>query len=128
MAQKHSMMSLEKKKMHSLGNKIPSAHLSQGVAMKTYTTKSVLIARKKRLSTDDDDFRPCFISLFYENNPHLSTRGPKEVVEFPRVHKVVIEGLKVDYLLLGNDLVINNLTKVEVEERNYMVIVRGVQQ
>lgn len=96
--------------------------------MKTYVTKSVLIARKKRLTQEDDDFRPCFISLFDENNPHLSTRGPKEVVEFPRIHKVVIEGLNVDYLLPGNDLVINDLTRVEVEQKNNMVIVRGVQQ
>ena len=91
-----------------------------------YKTKSVLIARKKSY---DDDFnrRPCFISLFDENEPHLNVQGPKEVVEFDKIHKVVIEGLNVDYLLPGNDIVINNLTEIEIEERNDHVFIRGKQ-
>src|SRR3989338_6643499 len=73
-----------------------------------YKTKSVLIARKKE-SGDDFSRRPCFISLFDENNPHLNTQGPKEVVEFEKIHKVVIKGLNIDYLLPGNDIVMKCL-------------------
>lgn len=92
-----------------------------------YKTKSVLIARKKG---DEEDFsrRPCFISLFDENDPHLNVQGPKEVVEFNKIHKVVIKGLNVDYLLPGNDIVINNLIEIEIEERDDQVHVKGKQQ
>ena len=92
-----------------------------------YKTKSVLIARKKSY---DDDFsrRPCFISLFEENDPHLSVKGPREVVEFEKIHKVVIKGLNVDYLLPGNDIVINDLLEVEVEEHDDHIYVTGKQE
>ncbi|HIH15343.1 MAG TPA: hypothetical protein HA360_00085 [Nanoarchaeota archaeon] len=92
-----------------------------------YKTKSVLIARKKE-SGDDFSRRPCFISLFDENNPHLNTQGPKEVVEFEKIHKVVIKGLNIDYLLPGNDIVINNLTEIEIEVNNDHVYVTGKQE
>lgn len=91
-----------------------------------YKTKSVLIARKKSYE-DDFSRRPCFISLFDENDPHLNVHGPKDVVEFDKIHKVVIEGLNVDYLLPGNDIVINNLTEIEIEERNDHVYIKGKQ-
>ncbi len=92
-----------------------------------YKTKSVLIARKKGY---DDDFnrRPCFISLFDENNPHLSVKGPKEVLEFEKIHKVVVKGLNIDYLLPGNDIVINDLKEIEVEEHNDHIYVTGKQE
>lgn len=90
-----------------------------------YQAKSILIGRKK--STDKDyNLRPCFVSLFNENNPHLSVEGPKDVLEFSDVHKVVIQGLKVNYLLPGNDLVVNDLKEVDVRQEGPHVIVRGV--
>ena len=94
--------------------------------MVKYKVKSALIARKKSY---DDDFsrRPCFISLFDENNPHLSTKGPRDVIEFSKVHKVVINGLDVDYLLPGNDIVINNLEEIDIDERGDHIYVKGKQ-
>jgi len=99
----------------------------EAIAMK-HETKSVLIARKKRVNKEDYQHRPCFISFFDENDPHLNVQGPQKIVEFGRVHKVIIEGLDVDYLLPGNDIVINNLKEVEIEERKNHVHVRGVQE
>ncbi len=96
--------------------------------MKKYKAKSVLIARKKRVDLEDYNHRPCFISLFDANEPHLSVEGPKEVVEFSRIHKIVIEGLHVDYMLSGNDIVINNLEEIEIEPRKTHIFVRGVQR
>lgn len=92
-----------------------------------YKTTSVLIARKKHY---EDDFlrRPCFISFFDENNPHLSVIGPKDVIEYSRVHKVVIQGLDVNYLLPGNDLVINDLEEIEIEVRGDHIYVKGKQK
>tara|TARA_Y100000310_G_scaffold320216_1_gene376416 strand:+ start:3458 stop:3754 length:297 start_codon:yes stop_codon:yes gene_type:complete len=96
--------------------------------MKKYKTKSVLIARKKRENPEDYNHRPCFVSLFDSNDPHLSVEGPKKVIEFSRKHKVVIEGLNnVNYLLPGNDIVINNLTEITVREEGDFVFVSGKQ-
>ena len=53
-----------------------------------YKTKSVLIARKKSIEGDFNR-RPCFISFFDENNPHLNAQGPREVVEFDKIDIMV---------------------------------------
>ena len=82
-----------------------------------YKTKSVLIARKKRVREEDYNHRPCFISLFDENDPHLNVQGPKKVIE-----------LNVHYLLPGNDIVINNLTQVSIEEHGDKVTISGHQE
>jgi len=92
-----------------------------------YKTKSVLIARKKRINKEDFNHRPCFISFFDKNNPHLNTEGPTEVKEFDRKHKVEIKGLDVHYLLPGNDIVINDLEELNVEESEDIVRVTGKQ-
>ena len=92
-----------------------------------YKIKSALIARKKSYE-DDFSRRPCFISLFDENDPHLNAKGPKEVIEFNKIHKVIIQGLNIDYLLPGNDIVINNLIEIEIEERNDHIYVKGKQE
>ena len=91
-----------------------------------YKTKSALIARKKHYE-DDFSHRPCFISLFDENNPHLSVEGPKKIIDYSKVHKVIIQGLDVNYLLPGNDIVINDLEEIEVEEQGEHIYVKGKQ-
>ena len=93
-----------------------------------YQTKSVLIGRKKRTNKEDFNHRPCFISLFSKNNPHLNTEGPSRVIEFDRKHKVKIEGLNVHYLLPGNDIVINDLEELHVDEEKETVKVTGSQK
>jgi hypothetical protein len=95
--------------------------------MNSYKARSALIARKKRENPEDYNHRPCFISLFDVNDPHLSVEGPKEVVEFSRKHKVVIKGLDVNYLLPGNDIVINDLVEIEVVEKGDFVHITGKQ-
>ncbi len=89
-----------------------------------YKVKSILIGRKKS-SERDCNVRPCFVSLFDDNNPHLSTEGPKDVLEFESVHKVIINGLRVNYLLPGNDLVVNDLKEVEVTQEGQHIIISG---
>lgn len=92
-----------------------------------YKTKSVLIARKKRINEEDFNHRPCYISLFNENNPHLNTKGPKKIIEFDAKHKVVINGLEVNYLLPGNDIVINDLEEIDITEEKDIINVKGRQ-
>lgn len=92
-----------------------------------YKTRSVLIARKKSYA-DDFARRPCLISFFDENNPHLNVLGPKDVLEFLKVHKVVITGLNINYLLPGNDIVINDLEELEIEERGDHIYLKWKQK
>ncbi|MFH1455979.1 MAG: hypothetical protein ABIF40_03450 [archaeon] len=89
-----------------------------------HKTKSALIGRKKSDNVNIN-VRPCFISLFEENNPHLSIEGPSKVIEFEKVHKVIINNLKINYLLPGNDLVINDLEEIEVEQDGEHIHISG---
>lgn len=89
-----------------------------------HKTKSIIIGRKKG---GTEDFKPCFIAFFDVNNPHQKNLVPKKIVEFDRIHKVVIEGLNVNYLLPGNDLVINNLQSIDLKQDGEHIHVRGKQ-
>ncbi|MEM4244878.1 MAG: hypothetical protein QXR60_01575 [Candidatus Nanoarchaeia archaeon] len=91
---------------------------------KTYKTKSLIIGRKKG---GTEDFKPCFFAFFDVNNPHQKNLVPKKIVEFERVHKVIIEGLDVNYLLPGNDIVINNLKTIELKQDGEHIHIKGKQ-
>jgi len=91
-----------------------------------YKTKSVIIGRKKRPNKDDTDY-PCFINLFNINDPHKSGQVPEQMLDFPKVHKVVIKGLDVNYLLPGNDIIINNLESVEIDVDEPHITIIGKQ-
>lgn len=95
--------------------------------MQKYATKSIIIGRKKG-SEDEPDVRPCFISLFDANDPHKSATVPFEILEFEKVHKIMIEGLNVNYLLPGNDIIINNLEQIEVRIEGPHVFLSGKQK
>ncbi|MDI6737255.1 MAG: hypothetical protein QME12_01940 [Nanoarchaeota archaeon] len=80
--------------------------------MKQYKAKSIIVGRKKG---EQDDVKPCFISMFNGNDPQKTGEAPFEVLDFDAIHKVVIEGLDVSYLLPGNDLVVNDLESFSVK-------------
>lgn len=92
-----------------------------------YKTKSILLGRKKSKG-DDDSVRPCFIGLYQENNPHLSEKGPFEVLEFDQIYKVEITGLDVNYLLPGNDIAITDLDYIDVEKDGSILFINGKQK
>lgn len=94
--------------------------------MNKYETKSALIGRKKG-TEEEPDVRPCFINLFKENNPHKSGEAPFEVLEFEKTHKVIIKGLDINYLLPGNDIVINDLEFIEVHVDGPHITISGKQ-
>jgi len=91
-----------------------------------YDTKSVVIGRKKRPNKEDTEY-PCFLNLFNINDPHKSGQVPEKMLDFEKIHKVTINGLDVNYLLPGNDLVINDLEFIEVEVQGPHVIITGQQ-
>lgn len=92
--------------------------------MTQHKAKAILIGRKKHYE-DNPDVRPCFISLFNENNPHKSAELPFDVLEFEKIHKVVINELNVNYLLPGNDLVINDIDSFEVKMKGTDLFLKG---
>ncbi|MBI2669117.1 hypothetical protein HYX14_04715 [Candidatus Woesearchaeota archaeon] len=95
--------------------------------METYASKSVVISRKP--GKDRDGPWTAMISLFDENNPHLKAKVPLKVVEIPKVEKVRIKELRnVSYYLRGNDIVINNLVKINVETKEGVVTLTGIQE
>ncbi|MBU2590085.1 MAG: hypothetical protein KKA65_00470 [Nanoarchaeota archaeon] len=94
--------------------------------MNKYITKSIIIGRKKG-TKDKPDVRPCFISLFDKNNPHKSAQIPFEILEFEEIHKIVIKGLDINYLLPGNDIIINNLEHIELKIESPHIFLTGKQ-
>lgn len=96
--------------------------------MEKYKAKSVLIGRKKKKKEEQLDVRPCFISLFKENNPHLTAEVPFDILEFDSVHKIMIKGLDINYLLPGNDIVLNDIEYIEVSVEGPHITVTGKQK
>ncbi|MGM5488258.1 MAG: hypothetical protein ACQESG_04885 [Nanobdellota archaeon] len=91
-----------------------------------HTTKSIIVGRKKR-ERETDENHPCFVHLFDHNNPHTSGEVPKEMLDFPHTHKVILKGLDINYLLEGNDLVVNDLEDVDITVVEGHVHITGTQ-
>jgi hypothetical protein len=89
-------------------------------------TKCVIIGRMKRKDNTKEDY-PCFISFFGINDPHKTGEVPDKINDYEDIHKIIIEGLDVNYLLAGNDIVINDLEYVEIKVDKQHVIVTGKQ-
>ena len=96
-----------------------------------YKTKSVIIGRiKKAMDLDEtEDTRPCFIALYNTNKPHTSGKIPFKILEFVGQKVCIREGLEVDFLLLGKDLLIDNLESITITEDHEKkhVIVTAIQ-
>ena len=93
-----------------------------------YETKSVIIGKKG--ASNKDGSYPIFVNLFDENEPHKDhTIVPKKFLEFEGIHKIIIKNLEVEYLLVGKDIVINNLKKIHVDvDSDGHIFIDGVQE
>lgn len=93
----------------------------------TFNVKSVMLGRKPR--EDGCEFKTLWIRLFMKNNPHKCGEAPIKTLEIPDIEKVRIRELRnVSYYLEGNDIVINNLTSLELEQDDTIMYLRGVQE
>ena len=90
--------------------------------MAEYKTKSAIIGRKK-----DAGRLFAFIALFDMNEPHKSVEPPKKILEFPGCRNVRICDCNIKYMIAGNDIIINDLEKLEIEEKEGRVVVKGHQ-
>ena len=95
----------------------------------TFECKSVIIGRKKPKEEiiNGEVVYPCFVNLCDENNPHLSVKPPFKFLDF-KAHKIIIRGLNINYLIPGNDIVINNLKSITIEQDGPHLIITGVQE
>ena len=94
---------------------------------KTFSAKSITIARKP--GKDPDGLKSAFLGLFEDNNPHLKGKVPFKVLDIAQVEKIRIHDLRnVSYYLIGNDIVINNLTKVTISKDEHIVTITGKQE
>lgn len=92
-----------------------------------YKAKSAIIGRMKRKNKDDDVY-PCFVSLFDINDPHKTAEVPTKKLEYEDMHKIVIKNVNINYLLAGNDLVINDLESIEIVDEQPHLYVKGYQK
>ena len=81
--------------------------------MGTFKAKSAIISRKP--NKDRNKLWHVLIALFEENNPHLNGVEPKRVLEYKEIEEVKVRELETSFFPTGNDVVINNLEKVEVK-------------
>ncbi|MFH1275867.1 MAG: hypothetical protein ABIH82_02040 [Candidatus Woesearchaeota archaeon] len=94
--------------------------------MTIYKAKSITISRKP--GKNRDGLWSAFIGLFNDNNPHLKGKAPLDVVEIKEVEKVRIRDLRnISYYLMGNDLIINDLTEVEMVTEGNILTITGKQ-
>ncbi len=89
-------------------------------------SKSIVVGRKP--GKKSDEFKTAVVAFFKENNPHLSAKEPFKVLEFSNTEKVRLRDLvNVSYYLEGNDLVVNNLTEVELTQEEHILTIKGKQ-
>lgn len=91
--------------------------------MDEYKTKSVIIGKKGK--RDKEDNYPIFVNLFDTNDPHKNPdEMPKKFLEYNGIHKIIINKLNVEYLLIGKDILINNLKKIKisVDDMGHLII------
>lgn len=93
------------------------------VESKIYQVKSIMVGRKPRVG--NNKYKTATISLFTHNNPHKTGEVPKDVLEYPNIEKIRINDLvNISYYLEGNDLVVNDLDKIEIRlDKNLITLV-----
>jgi len=92
-----------------------------------YQAKSAIIGRMKRPNKEQEDY-PCFIHLFSINDPHKTGKVPEKMLDYPKVRRVSIKGLDIEYLLPGNDILLNNLTEIDIEVTEPHITITGNQK
>ncbi|MBI2147973.1 hypothetical protein HYU19_05920 [Candidatus Woesearchaeota archaeon] len=92
-----------------------------------YKTKNILIGRKP--TAQGDEFKTAIIALFDVNNPHKTGTAPQKVLEYRNIEKIRVTGLDCTYYLEGNDIVVNNLSSVDidVDDAANIITITGVQ-
>ncbi|MBI2665182.1 hypothetical protein HYX12_01005 [Candidatus Woesearchaeota archaeon] len=95
--------------------------------MVSYKVKSITLSRKP--GADREGLWTAFIGLFEENNPHLKGKVPLDVIEIKEIEKVRIRDLRnISYYLAGNDIIVNDLVKVNLVKEANVLTLTGIQK
>lgn len=96
--------------------------------MVEYKCKSAIIGKAGKKNTEEA--YPVFVSLFDINDPHKTAEVPKKILNFDEVHKIELQEFKlVEYLLVGKDIVLNNLTSISAEkDKHGHLYIKGKQK
>ncbi len=82
-----------------------------------YKTKSAIIGKKGK--RDEEGNCPIFVHLCDINDPHKTDKVPDQFIEFDQIHKIIIKGLDISYLLAGQDILINDLEYIDIDKDPY---------
>ena len=97
--------------------------------MPIFKAKSIIVSRKP--NNREKSSWVVLIALFNENNPHLKGRVPTRVLEYKDIEKVRLKELKnISFYLAGNDLVVNDLVKINIEwdKEEKLIVLTGEQK
>ncbi|MBR9676668.1 hypothetical protein GOV04_00815 [Candidatus Woesearchaeota archaeon] len=87
-----------------------------------YKTKSIIVSRKKT----GEEIYNALVALYDANNPQYNSKAADKILEFENISKILLKNLNVQYLLVGNDLVINNLSQIIIEQNDDELIISAV--
>ena len=92
--------------------------------MGNFKAKSAIVSRKPNKKRDG--LWNVLIALFDENNAHLKGKEPTKVLEYAEIEEVKVEDFEsMSFFPTGNDVVINDLTEVEVAKSSSKVVLKG---
>ncbi|HLC22405.1 MAG TPA: hypothetical protein VJJ79_01385 [Candidatus Nanoarchaeia archaeon] len=91
-----------------------------------YLAKSIILSRKP--GAPKDQFKTLLVALFDANDAHKSGKTPLKVLEYLNVEKVRLTKLQVSYYLEGNDLIVNDLSEVNIKQDGALVVIDGKQK
>jgi hypothetical protein len=58
-----------------------------------------------------------FIHLFKQNDPHKTAAVPDKFIDdHKKIHRIIFNGLKLNFLLAGSDILLNDLEYLDIEE------------
>ncbi|MFT4326751.1 MAG: hypothetical protein ACMXYK_04575 [Candidatus Woesearchaeota archaeon] len=86
-----------------------------------YEAQSLIFGRKPR--QEGQEFKTAFFNIYDVADPFSGTFPIKEL-DFPNVEKVVLQNESLSYYLEGNDLVITDISSVEIAEEGTTLIVK----
>jgi len=88
-----------------------------------YKAKSVVFGRKPR--SEGNEFKTAFFKIYLEESPMSSevmSSFPVNEIDFPNVEFILIKDCDVHYYLEGNDIVIDNISSINIEQEENSLI------
>jgi hypothetical protein len=81
--------------------------------------KSVIIGRMPRVN--DNEFKTLFVKVFDVKMPQTTEAFPKEELTFENIEKVVFDKCIPVYYLEGNDLILDDISEIEIIDEGSVV-------